>query len=151
MKTALSIIGIVFLVLLVLLGGVIGYAIYKGNKLDASSQAYADESVSAIVANWSKDELVKRESPQFRNATSDDELTGLFDKLSELGPMQNYGGSTGAANVNFTPASGLQITASYVAKAIFQNGKAEIKLNLIQVNGAWQILGFHVDAPIFVK
>jgi hypothetical protein len=151
MKTALSIIGIVFLVILVFLAGVIGFAIYAGNQLDASSKAYTDKSVSAIVANWSKDELMKRESPQFREATSDDELAGLFNRFGELGALQSYGGAKGEANMNFTPATGLQITASYVAQATFQNGKAEIKVNLIQVDGAWQILGFRIDSPIFLK
>jgi len=147
MKTALSIIGIVFLVLLVFALGFFGFVAYEGNKFDASSKAYVDESVPAIVANWSKDELIKRESPQLRKAVSDDDLAALFSKLSVLGSMQSYDGAKGDANMNVTTASGLQVTAAYVAEATFQNGKAEIKINLIQVDGAWLILGFHVSRP----
>jgi hypothetical protein len=152
MKTALSIVGIVFLVMLVLALGFFGFVAYEGNKFDASSKAYVDESVPAIVANWSKDELIKRESPQLRKAASDDDLTALFTKLGgALGPMQSYDGAKGDANMNVTPASGLQVTAAYVAEVAFQNGKAEIKINLIQIDGAWLILGFHVNAPLFSK
>jgi hypothetical protein len=151
MKTALSIIGIVFLVLLFLGGCFIGFVGYEGTKYDVSSKAYVDESVPAIVRNWSKDELVKRESPQFREATSDDQLTALFTKLNALGAMQSYGGAKGDANMNITPASGFQITATYIAEANFQNGNAKIKVNLIQVNGDWQILGFRVNSPLFSK
>jgi hypothetical protein len=147
MKTALSIVGIVFLVLLVLVGGFIGFVAYEGYKYDASSKAYVDESVPAIVTNWSKDELIKRESPQLRKAVSDDELTALFSKLSVLGSMQSYDDAKGGAKMNLTPSSGFQVTAYYVAEATFQNGKAEIKINLIQVDGAWLILGFHVNRP----
>jgi hypothetical protein len=152
MKTALSIVGIVFLVLLVLAAGFIGFVAYEGNKFDASSKAYVDESVPAIVGNWSKDELVKRESPQLRKVVSDDELASLFTKLSDaLGPIQSYDGAKGDANMNVTPVSGFQVTASYVAEATFQNGKGEIKINLIQVDGEWLILGFHVNSPTLLK
>jgi hypothetical protein len=151
MKTALSIVGIVFLILLALALGFFGFVAYEGNKFDASSKGYVDESVPAIVANWSKDELIKRESPQLRKAVSDDDLAALFSKLGALGPMQSYDGAKGDANMNVTPGSGLQVTAAYVAGATFQNGKAEIKINLIQIDGAWLILGFHVNSPIFVK
>ena len=151
MKTALSIVGIVFLVILFVLGCFIGFVVYEGNKFDASSKAYVDESVPAIVTSWSKDELAKRESSQFRKATSDDEMIALFKRFSELGPLQSYGGSKGDAHMNVTSATGLQVTGTYIAQASFQNGKAEIKVNLIQVEGAWQIYGFRVDSPLFLK
>ena len=148
MKTALSIIGIVFLVILFVLAFCIGFIVYEGNGLDASSKAYVDESVPAIVADWSKDELIKRESPQLHKAASDDDLTALFSKLNgALGPMQTYDGAKGDANMNVTPGSGFQVTASYVAEATFQNGKAEINIKLIQIDGAWKVLGFHVTLP----
>jgi hypothetical protein len=151
MKTALSIVGIVFLVLLFLGACFIGFVVYEGNRYDATSKAYADESVQAIAANWSKDELAKREAPEFQRVTSDEQLTELFSKLSTLGPLQNYSGSKGDANVNLTPSSGLRITAVYVGDANCQNGKAEIKLTLIAVDGGWKILGFRVNSPVFGK
>ena len=151
MKTALSIVGIVFLILLVLALGFFGFVAYEGYKFDASSKAYVDENVPAIIANWSKDELIKRESPQLRKAVSDDELAALFGKFNALGSMQSYDGAKGDANMNVTPSNGLQVTASYVAQATFQNGKAEIKIKLIQVDGTWQILGFHINSPLFLK
>jgi hypothetical protein len=151
MKTALSIIGIVFLVLLACLAGLIGIFIYVGASLDASSKSFVDESVPAIVANWSEDELTKRESAQFRKITSDEALNGLFTRFRALGPMQTYDGSTGQANLNVAPATGLEITASYLAETTFQNGKAEIRVNLIRVDGVWQIYGFRIDSPLFSK
>ena len=84
MKTALSIVGIVFLVILFVLGCFIGFVVYEGNKFDASSKAYVDESVPAIVTSWSKDELAKRESSQFRKATSDDEMIALFKRFVRI-------------------------------------------------------------------
>jgi len=117
---------------------------YEGNKCNASSKAYVDESIPAIVSNWSKDELVKRVSPELLQATADDDLTTMFTKLSGLGPMQSYDGSTGEAKVHLTRTAKLQITAAYVAQATFPKGKAIIKVRLMQVNGAWMIASFAV-------
>jgi stress response protein SCP2 len=61
--------------------------------------------------------------------------------------MQSYDGAKGQANMNVTPASGFQITATYLVQATFQSGKAEIRINLIRENGEWKILGFRVGTP----
>jgi hypothetical protein len=143
MKTTLIIVSVMVLVLLILVVAGFGYVSYEGEKNDASSKAYADESIPAIVSNWSKDELVKRESPQLSQAASDDQLTTLFEKLSMLGPMESYDGAQGQAHMRIS-RSGLKVTAAYVAQATFQKSKAEIKINLIQVDGAWLIQGFGV-------
>jgi hypothetical protein len=150
MKTAFAIIGVVFLFLLVLGGTAIGVFAYYGTQFDASSKAYTEESVRAIAANWSKDELVSRESEALHKAASDDQLTQLFALFSKLGPLQSYDGATGDSNMGFTPATGPSITARYVAEITCQNGKAEVKVALIRVNGQWQIYGFHVDSPLFL-
>ena len=151
MKTALSIIGIVFLVLLFLLACAVGVFIYVGTSLDASSKAYVDESVPAIVTTWSQEEMTKRESDQFRRATGDDQLTRLFTRFRELGALQKYEGSKGDANISFTPNNGLMVTGSYLANATFQNGKAEIRINVIRVGDTWKIYGFRIESPLFLK
>jgi hypothetical protein len=146
MKKFLMVLGAVFLVLIVLVGGLVGYAIFTGTQLDASSKAYVDESVPAIATDWSKDELVKRASPQLREQASDVQIEQLFGTLAnKLGAFKSYDGAKGDSNINFTTTAGKIITASYIAKATYQYGKAEIQIKLIQHAGAWQILGFHVD------
>jgi hypothetical protein len=138
------------LILLLAIAGFIGYGMIVGGKLDARSKAYVDESVPAIVSNWSVDELKKRESPQFRDVTSDEELARVFQKFSVLGPLQKYEGCEGASRVNINQ-SGRHITAEYVARATFQNGKAEIDINLILNDGVWQILGFRVTSDALLR
>jgi hypothetical protein len=150
-KTALSIVGIVFLVLLAFSAVVIGAVVWEGTRLDASSKAYVDENVPLIVKNWSQEELSRRESAQFRAVTSDDQLAKLFSIFSQLGPMQEYGTATGGANMNMVPASGFQVTAVYTVSAEFQNGKAEIRIALVKKGDSWEISGFRVDSPAFLK
>src|SRR5262249_58990148 len=60
LKRALSIIGGLFLAFVVLVAGLLGYSAYQGPGLDASSKAYVEENVPAILSSWSKDELLKR-------------------------------------------------------------------------------------------
>jgi hypothetical protein len=53
--------------------------------------------------------------------------------------------------MSYTTQNGKQITAKYRAKALFENGEAEILIQLIEHDGKWQIINFHVNSPIFLK
>jgi len=146
MKTVLMILGVVFLILLIAVVGFVGYSAYIGTKLDASSKAYVDASVPAIISTWSRNELIKRASPQLRKSTSDEQIGEFFTKLAEqLGPFKTYDGSKGDSNMSYTTKDGKIITASYTANATFQNGKIDVQIKLIQINGEWLFLGFHVS------
>ena len=146
MKRILIILGGIFLILLLILGFIAGYLIYTGDKLDASSKAYVDESVLAIVSTWSKDELITRASPKLLEKTSGGQIEQLFNALSDkLGAFKSYDDSKGQSNMSYNSKEGQVITASYIANASFQNGKADIQIQLIRHQDSWQILGFHVE------
>jgi len=147
----LAVVGAVLLGLLLLVGGFIGYIAYVGNGLDKSSKEYVDQAIPAIVTGWSPDELVKRESKAFQKATTDEQLIKLFAAFRKLGALKNYEGCKGDANVNYTPNSGKVITATYLGRATFEAGEAEIKVILIQENGVWRIQGFRIDSTAFLK
>jgi len=151
MKNVLMIIGMFAIGCFVCIAILVGTFIYFGMKYDSSSRAYVDANVPPIISNWSTSELQKRESDQFRNATSDDKLNELFVVFNRLGPMKTYDGATGDSNMSATSGSGFQVTARYVVSATFQNGKAEILVNLILVQGQWQILGFRVNSSVLEK
>lgn len=53
MRRFLSIIGGLFLVLVLLAAGLVGYVAYQGRGLDASSKAYVEENIPAIISTWS--------------------------------------------------------------------------------------------------
>jgi len=137
--------------LLVIVGCCVGYLAYEGHVLDKSSKAYVDEAIPAIVTSWLPHELLKRESSAFLKATSDAQLMQLFVDFRRIGALQSYEGCKGEANIKYTLASGKMITAAYSGQAIFQNGKAEIKVLLIQQNGEWKIQGFRIESPLFMK
>ena len=90
MKKVLQVLGIVFVVILVVAGGIMGYAAYTGTRLDASSKAYVDTAVPAIVAHWSQQALVARAAPQLLQAVSPAQLTKAFSWFRSLGPMKKW-------------------------------------------------------------
>ena len=153
MKKIFMVFGIIFLVLIVAIVGFAGFAAYAGAGLDKSSKAYVDQTIPIIVSNWSKDEVLKRASPQLKQIISEhpQEFQQLFDKLSRLGALQHYDGAKGQATVFFDSKQGKIISAKYVADASFAHGQAHIAINLIQLAGHWQLLLFHVNSPLFLQ
>ena len=154
LKRFLSIIGGLFLVLVLFVASFFGYAAYQGRGLDASSKAYVEENIPAIISTWSKDELLKRSSPPLLTIINEkpEQLGQLFQKFSTLGPMLSFGEVKGASYVSYTTQNGKVTTAAYVATAKFQNGEGRISVRLIQSPaGQWQFARFHVDAPLFLQ
>jgi hypothetical protein len=154
LKRFLSIIGGLFLVLVLFVASFVGYAAYQGRRLDASSKAYVEENVPAIISTWSKDELLKRASPQLLKAINEkpEQLDQLFQKLSMLGPMLSFGEVKGDSNVSYTTQNGKVTTAAYVATAKFKNGEGRVMARLLQSPaGQWQLSLFHVDSPLFLR
>ena len=153
MKKFLSIVGGLFFVFVLVVAVFIGYAAYQGQGLDASSKAYVEANVPAIISTWSKDELLKRSSPQFLKIVNEkpELIDQLFRKLSKLGAMRSFGDVKGDSNVFYTTQDGKVTTASYGATAKFENGEGHITVRLIQSSGQWQFLLFHVDSPLFLQ
>jgi hypothetical protein len=153
MKKFLSIVGGLFLVLVLVVAGFIGYAAYQGRGLDASSKAYIEDNVPPITSAWSKEELLKRSSPQLLKIINEkpELLDQLFQKLSKLGAMRSFDGVKGDSNVSYTTNDGKVISASYIANARFENGEARIAVHLVQLAGQWQFASFNVNSPLFLQ
>ena len=153
MKKFLSIVGGVSLVLALVVAGFIGFAAHQGRALDASSKAYVEANVPPIISTWSKEELLKRSSPQLLKVINEnpEQLDQLFQKLSKLGAMRSFDEVKGDSNVSYTTRDGKVTTASYIATAKFENGEARIAVRLIQLSGQWQFLLFNVNSPLFLQ
>lgn len=153
MKKFLSIVGGLFLLLILVVAGFVGYALYQGRGLDASSKAYVEANVPSIISTWSKDELLKRASPQLQKIINEkpEQLDQVFQMLSKLGAMQSFGDIKGDSHVSYTTQDGKVTTASYIATAKFENGEGRISVRLIQLSGQWQFLLFNVNSPLFFQ
>lgn len=148
MRKFLLILGATTIVILVAAGIGVGVLIYKGNSLDAASKAFVDRAVPAIAASWNKEQLLDRATPELRASVKPEDWRALFDAVSQLGPLVEYQGATGEANMSYMAGAGGSVTASYVAKAKFKGGIATIRIALVKRDGRWMISGFHVDTAL---
>jgi hypothetical protein len=149
LKKVLMIFGGLCAAIVLLLIIAVAFIAYTGRGLDKESKTYADAAVVAIASQWNEQDLTDRASPQFMATVKDpadlDRVVGVW---RTLGPLKNYGGSKGEANINLGP-HGRTITAVYVARVEFDQNSARIKISLIKSDGAWKILGFYVAPDSF--
>lgn len=118
----------------------------SGSSLDLESRKFVDVAIVAIVSHWSVDELLKRASPEMLAESEHQvDVNSLFNEWRPLGGLISYIGSTGGARIIESPEIGRMITANYTARAIFQNGTAEIAIELVKREGNWSILAFKVN------
>jgi hypothetical protein len=151
MRKLLYVLGAAFLALIVVVVSTVGYFAYVGNKLDQEAKRYVDDAVPAIVADWSVDELRRRASPELLQTTKPDDLRSLFALFAKLGPLVQYEGSKGDANLFVSAGSGQTITANYVARATFKNGGASIEIVLRKLDGTWKVQGFRVNSTEMIE
>ncbi|WP_029922654.1 hypothetical protein [Nevskia soli] len=150
MKKALTILGGIFLLILLSGGALFAYMAVIGPKLDVSSKAYVDQTVRKVALNWSADSLIAEGCSDFHKNASDEQIHAVFRHLATLGKLTEYQGSKGEANLNLTP-KGLIVTAAYQARASFEHGEARFNVTVLQVGGEWRILGFYVDSPTLMQ
>lgn len=144
MKKFFIVLGAIFFTLIVLGAVAFVFIAIRGTALDKESKAYVDAAVPAIVSSWSGQELLDHASPEFKQATSGADVGRMFSVCRLLGKMLAYRGSQGQSLMAHDLAKGTTISASYVVKAEFERGSAEIDIKLIKHGDQWQILGFHV-------
>jgi hypothetical protein len=118
---------------------------YNGNALDTESKAFIDAAVPAITTNWSEQQLIDRALPELLQTTQSNDLHVLFHSLSRLGTLTEYNSSMGEALMSYVVGNGQTVQADYLAKAKYRNGEARFRIRIVKKNGAWLILGFHVD------
>lgn len=146
-----SVLGIVFVFLLVVAGAIFGYLHSSKSRLDESSKAFVDSSVPLIAATWSKGNLLNRSSIEFKKSVEERprEFDAFLSTLSQLGALKQYKGSRGGANVFLDSAKGKVVTAQYVAEATMEHGEVYFSLRLVQRDGDWQFQSFDVRSPEF--
>lgn len=143
MKKFFIVLGAIFFGLILL--GIVTFVFtaIRGTALDKESKAYVDAAFPAIVSSWSGQELLDRASAEFKQATSGADVGRMFSVCRLLGKMLTYTAQGQALLAHEFP-KGTTISASYVVKAQFERGSAEIDIKLIKHGDQWQILGFHV-------
>ena len=152
MGSVFRVLGIIFCITLAL--GIVGFAVvaHYGNKLDAETQTYVDQTVPLIVGRWDVEEFMKRASSAFLNVTPRPEVDRLFRVLAErLGSLKACKGSHGSSFMSVTIFNGKQLTGNYMADADFVKGPATIRIRIVWHDPDWQFLGFYVNSPVLIQ
>ena len=151
LKTALAVLGGLFVLLVIAIGSCAVPLLTQGPKLGEESHAYAERVLSEVVTTWDQEALEGELSPEFREVTSDAELTKLFALFRRLGDLESLGEPEGDLNVSKSVGQETLIRAVWVFEAEFENGPAEITLFLIKHGSTWQVAGFYVDSELFLE
>jgi hypothetical protein len=146
----LHILGALFLGILVIGGASIAVVVYSGRTLDAESKAFVDAEIPRIVQNWSEAEFLAQATPELRNSITPEQLDSLFDRFRQLGSLVAYKGCAGESRMSYMTGTGKALSASYIARARFQNGALIFRVGLLKRNNRWLINGFHVDSDTSV-
>jgi hypothetical protein len=121
------------------------------NVAGEEAKAYADQSIHAIITNWSEEELINRASPELQANTTKGELDSVFTDLRKLGKLQSYSGLNDDGKITLKWNNGhFSYLASYQATATFQNSRLVISIHLVKHDKQWQISGFHADPEPFL-
>lgn len=135
---------------ILVIGGCVNLVSSAANA-DVESKQYVDVAIPAITAQWDRQQLETRLSPEFKSFTSAEQMDKMYEIFQKLGNLKTYNGCQGGANVSLTTGSGKVISARYIADAVFESGPAKIEIVLIKHGSAWQIAGFHVNSAVFVR
>ena len=119
--------GVVFVIALLAVAGGIGYMIYQGIQLDSSARDYAQANIPPILSSWSKDELMKRASPELRDEIAKDPpvLDNLFKKCATLGALESQEIVKHDVHASVTTEEGKVISATCVFDAKSQERKRQ--------------------------
>jgi hypothetical protein len=145
--------GVIFIVLLVVGGIVLGYTYHVGKGLDKESKEYTDMVVPKILSGWDADmfdQYADHDAMKDAN-TSPQQMAEIFGwSRTKLGKMTEYMGSEGQAFIH--SFNGVTTTgAQYTAFAKFEHGEAKILVTLSKNGDEWKIAGFNVNSPSFAN
>jgi hypothetical protein len=146
---ALRIIGVGIAGFSLLFAALIALVFWEGHRLDTESRAFVDDAVPAIVGHWNFQELERRSTPQFRNRLVASGAVAFPNSVTVLGRLTRYDGSRGQAISAYVFGAGSKTSANYIATAYFQNGRAQFRLTLKEVEGRWLIDGLFIQVHLY--
>jgi len=150
MKKLFTILGVIFVAILVIMGIAAAIFIPHALKLDREATAYIQDAVPKIVTNWNSQELVDRATPELlADAGSRDNIDRLFKMFEQLGSFKHLGKPEGT--VTSSAHTGSTVTlGNYKVQAQFENGAATIGIQLRRVGDSWKINGFRITSDVFL-
>ena len=118
---------------------------------DREATAYIEGAVPEIARAWNPQALIDRASPELLAAVkSADDWERLFTAYRRLGALQKLEKPTGSVTSGAFAGTGAFTIGQYTANAIFENGQAQLKIQVRLVDNGWKIDAFHINSDLFL-
>lgn len=131
-----------------LLTAVLGATIFLPyvHRLNREAVSYIGDAVPKIVESWNPQGLVDRATPELRAAMGREREAGLFQMFSKLGRLKKLETPSGTVHSGVYTRGGPVTVGNYTAKAEFENGSGEIKIQLRRYEDGWEINAFRIKS-----
>jgi len=149
-KTALKVLGIIFLFIIILFGSVGIYTYMKSSEYSETAVPYINEKIPEL-STWDHEVAKKHLAPGILAETKDEDLEKLMRWFSKLGALQSIE-EPQFINVSSsaTIANGQQTIATYTIIAHYENGDAAITMGLLEVEDGFKIYQFHLNSNALI-
>ncbi len=150
MKRLFKILGAVLLLILVCVVAIGGYAKYQSDNFATNAIPYIKVIMPEIVT-WDKEKWRKHMAPEAKSTLDQPDSDVVFKAFQKLG---KFVGSQEPTEINFfagADGTGISAKATYMVKAKFENGDADLVFSLIGRGSAIQLLGLNVNSPALLK
>jgi len=145
MKKFLTVLGGIFLVILVGGGGLIGYAAFRGAKLDAEAKTYVQATLPRVLSDPTSDNILSFMAPQDKGKINPAAMTQFYTYVTiNLGAFQACDDLRGSSLVLVSP-SGESTMAKYQTRCRFNKASVVATISLRKIGEAWHLAGVFFD------
>ena len=142
MKKFLSVLGAIFLVLLV---GV-GYAAFNGFRLDSESRAYVHATLPKVLANSTTENFVSFMAPEDKEKINSAAMIAFYSYISSnFGVFQSCDDDLSGGSFVNVSTSGKSTTATYYARCHFSKASVTATVSLKKTGSNWTLLAVFFD------
>jgi hypothetical protein len=152
MKKLLIVLGSIFAAIIVIVAILAIIFIPYWIRLNKDAKNYLTNNLPIIVAHWNPQDVIDRATPEFITATKHQDVDKLYVMFRQLGSLKHLDtpelGNIGSQA--FTN-DGTYTYGNYTIHADFENGSANISIQLLRMGAQWKINKFHIDSSAFLK
>lgn len=150
MKKFLKILGIIILLIVLGIGGIIGWFKYEQYKYASTAVPFIQQVVPEI-AQWNPEVLKSYMVPEALASTSDADLVKLFAWFKKLGTLESLQ-EPQFLNVfkGFSSEKGSQKIITYSIPANFNAGEAIITIRLLDQGESFKIYQFNINSKALI-
>ena len=146
MKKFMKIVGVIVLLIVLSIGGCVGWFKYQQSAYSVTAVPYIKQTLP-ILAHWDKEVVKSYMTPESLKATSDADLEKLLNWFKKLGALHSLDEPTLVNDYSGVDGSGAVKLLTFNVQAHFEAGDALIMLRLSDLgSGQFKVYSFNVNS-----